>query len=161
MATLKPYHGRMIALLAQQKMLIADLYKLFSGFYPDNREFWSSLAIEVMEHATWVEYFYRKAVNGEIHFQESQAKTYTIESYIKYLEDTIARVKGKAPLQSAAFSIALGIEQSVLIKKIFDHFLASNTDLANQLNSLRQRSLDVKKKIQDRAAQARASLSSI
>ena len=96
MSPLKPYQSRIIVLLTQQELLVAEIYRFFAGLYPDLREFWGDLAKEQMEHATWIEYLYKKASEGSVYFNEDKIKTYTVESFVKYLEDNLARVKEKA-----------------------------------------------------------------
>ena len=152
MSPLKPYQSKIIVLLTQQELLVAEFYRFFSSLYPDLREFWSDLAKEQMEHATWVEYLYKKAQEGAVHFDEDKIKTYTVESFVKYLEDNLARVKEKAPAPQAAFSLALNIENSLLIKKVFDRFQSADRELSNLLLSLREKKVDHRKRLEVQSA---------
>lgn len=152
MSPLKPYQNKIIALLTQQELLVAELYRFFSGLYPDSRDFWNDLAREEMEHATWVEYFHNKAQSSEIEFREDQIKTYTVESFVKYLQDTLAKVKQKAPTQQAALSLAVNIENSLLVKKIFDRFQSHDRELGMQIRKLQDGLHDHRKRIEKMAA---------
>ena len=152
---LKDYQGRIIALLTQQELLMAELYRLFGGLYPDNRDFWNALAVEEMEHATWVEYLYKKAQAGQVTFLEKNVRTYTAESFVAYLQDNLNKVQSKALPQQAAFSLALGIEGSLLVKKLFDHFETTDKDLSILLRDLRDKMTTHRKKLELKAASSR------
>lgn len=54
MSPLKPYQSKIIVLLSQQELRIAELYRFFAGLYPDLREFWTDMSKEHMEFATWL-----------------------------------------------------------------------------------------------------------
>lgn len=129
MSPLKNYQSRMISLLTRQELLVAEIYRFFSGLYPATREFWDGMAKEEMEHAGWMEYFSHKAQSAEMHFLEGHLKTYTVESFVNYLEESLAKAKEKAPPPHAAFSLALNIENSLLVKKIFERFASSDREL--------------------------------
>lgn len=152
MSPLKPYQSKIIVLLTQQELLVAEFYRFFSSLYPDLRDFWGDLAREQMEHATWVEYLYKKTQEGSVHFDEEKIKTYTVESFVKYLEDNLARVKEKAPTPSAAFSLALNIENSLLIRKVFDRFQSADRELSHLLLSLREKKVDHRKRLEVQSA---------
>lgn len=152
MSPLKPFQSRIVFLFVQQQMLVAEIYRFFAGLFPDSRDFWETACREEMEQATWIEYFYRKTTNDEVRFQEDKVKTYTVESFVKYLEDTLAKVKEKAPSPKEAFSIALGIENSLLVRRIFDHFQSSDPETSGTLRDLREKLKDHRKRIETRAA---------
>jgi hypothetical protein len=48
-------------------------------------------------------------------------------------------VKEKAPTTQAAFRLALDIENSLIIKKVFDRFQSADRKLATLLGTLRDR----------------------
>ena len=81
-------------------------------------------------------------------FDEGKIKTYTVESFVKYLEDNLAKVKEKAPTPQGAFSLALGIENSLLIKRVFDHFQSGDQELTTLLGSLREKKKDHLKRLE-------------
>lgn len=149
---LKTYQNKILVLLTRQELLIAELYRFFAGLYPETRDFWDAASKEEMEHAGWVEYFYNKAQASEVYFQEDQIKTYTVESFVKYLEDSIAKVKQKAPTQQAAFSLALSIENSLLVKKVFERFQSNDKELAILLRRLQDEMVQHRKRIEQAAA---------
>ncbi|MDH4164721.1 MAG: hypothetical protein OEW15_18835 [Nitrospirota bacterium] len=152
MSALKPYQNRILVLLTQQELLIAELYRFFSSLYPETREFWDDAAKEEMEHAGWVEYLYAKAQASEVYFREEQMKTYTVESFVKYLEDNLAKVKQKAPTLQAAFSLALNIENSLIVKKLFDRFHSDHQELTILLRRLQDDMGAHRKRIEKMAA---------
>ena len=151
MSSLKGYQSKIIILLTRQELILAELYRFYAGLYPDLREFWSELSREQMEHATWVEYCYKKAEEGTVNFEEGKIKTYTVESFVKYLEDNLAKVKEKAPSPQGAFALALGIENSLLIKRVFDRFQSGDQELTSLLGSLREKKKDHLKRLEIQA----------
>lgn len=148
MSPLKGYQSKIIVLLTQQELILAELYRFFASLYPDLRDFWSDLSREQMEHATWVEYCYKKTEEGAVTFEEGKIKTYTVESFVKYLEENLAKVKEKAPSPQGAFSLALGIENSLLIKRVFDHFQSGDQELSTLLGSLREKKQEHLKRLE-------------
>jgi hypothetical protein len=151
LSPLKGYQSKIVVLLTQQELILAELYRFFASLYPDLRDFWSELSREQMEHATWVEYCYKKAEEGSVTFEEGKIKTYTVESFVKYLEENLAKVKEKAPSPQGAFSLALGIENSLLIKRVFDHFQSGHQELSTLLGSLRDKKKDHFKRLEIQA----------
>jgi len=109
-----------------------------------------------MEHATWVEYFYKKAASDTVRFDEGKIKTYTVESFIKYLEENLAKVKERAPTLQAAFSLALNIENSMLVRRIFELFVSSDPETLAILKDLRAKLADHRKRIEAASAQLSA-----
>ena len=151
MSSLKPYQGRIIALLAKQELLVAEIYRFFSGLFPETRDFWDTLSKEEMDHATWMEYLYKKAQAGTVRFSEDKMKTYTVETFVNFLNDTLTKIKERAPTVQGAFSIALDIEKSLLIRRVFDHFHSSDRELAGLLLDLRRKMKDHRTKIEEKA----------
>jgi rubrerythrin len=152
MSPLKPYQGRIIVLLTQQGLLVAEIYLFFSSLFPNLRDFWAALSKEEMYHASWLDYLYRTVQNGTVHFNEERMRTYTVETFIKYLTDTLAKVKQRAPTLREAFSIALDIENSMLMRRIFDHFQTSDRQLATLLRELRLKNAQRRGRIETRAS---------
>lgn len=148
MSPLKPYQSKIIVLLSQQELRIAELYRFFAGLYPDLREFWTDLSKEHMEFAAWLEYFYKKSDEGAAQFEEGKVKTYTVESFVKYLEENLAKVKERAPMPQAAFRLALDIENSLMIKRAFEHFQSADRELTSLLARLRDKKKDNLKRLE-------------
>lgn len=152
MSPLKTYQSRIIYLLTQQELLTAEIYRFFAGLFPDRRDFWEGLSREAMEHATWVEYLYKKASTDTVLFEEGKLKTYTVESFIKYLQDNLTKVKEKAPTLQTAFALALSIENSMLVRRVFELFISSDPDTMSLLKDLRSKLNDHRKRLEEAAA---------
>jgi rubrerythrin len=152
MSPLKPHQGKIIVLLTHQELLIAELYLFFSSLFPNLRDFWDALSKEEMEYASWLDYLYRKVQNGTVHFNEERMRTYTVEAFVRYLNDMLTKVKQRAPTLREAFSISLDIENSMLIRRIFDHFQTSDRELAARLRELREKIAHHRGRIEARSA---------
>jgi rubrerythrin len=149
---LKDYQEKIVALLIRQELLVAELYRFFAGLYPDLREFWTDMAREELEHATWLEYLLNKARTGAVIFREEKIRTYTVESCLKYVEESLAKVKERAPLPKAAFSLALSLENSLLLKRIFNHFQSADPELSALLTGLQTKLESHRRRIEIQAA---------
>jgi hypothetical protein len=152
MAQLKMYQGKMILLFNRQELLIAEMYRFFASLFPETREFWTDLCREELEHAEWVEYLYKKTQTDSVNFHEKNLRSYTVESFVKYLEGNLAKVKDKAPTLEAAFSLALNIENSLLVQRVFDHFQSSDEGTSILLRRLQSRMKDHRKHVEEQAA---------
>jgi len=152
MAQLKMYQGKMILLFNRQELLIAEMYRFFASLFPETREFWTDLCREELEHAEWVEYLYKKTQTDSVIFHEEKLRSYTVESFVKYLESNLAKVKDKAPTLEAAFSLALNIENSLLVQRVFDHFQSNDKETSILLRGLQSRMKDHRKHVGEQAA---------
>lgn len=153
MSPLKTYQSRIVYLLTQQELQIAEIYRFFAGLFPEHRNLWEELSREAMENATWMEYFYKKAATDAVRFEEGKVKTYTVESFVKFLEDNLAKIKAKAPTLQVAFSMALDIENSLIVRRVFDLFLTSDPDTQTLLKDLKDKLAEHRKKVERAAAE--------
>jgi rubrerythrin len=119
--------------------------------FPETREFWDGLSREEMDHASWMEYLYKKAQSGTVLFNDEKIKTYTLESYVKYLNENLARIKERAPTLQAAFTLALSIENSLIVRRAFDHFQSSDPELTVLLTDLREKLKGHRTRIEEEA----------
>lgn len=139
MAELKEYQNRMIYQLVQQEFLTAELYKGLAWRFPRHEDLWLSLSADELEHATWLEYLFKKTGEGIVEFEEQRIKTYTIETFHAYLQNAIESVKNDRPMLARALSLTLDIERSLLEKRIFEHFTSSDREMVRTLRDLRNK----------------------
>ncbi len=151
---LKSYQSKIIVLLTRQELLVAEIYRFFAGLFPGAREFWNTVAEEELEHAGWLEYLYKRAQNDTVRFHEGRIKSYTVETFVRYLEENLARMKEKAPSLQQAFSLAVNIEKSLLVKNAFDHFESADRELHALLLDLRDKLTDHRERIEQMSVSA-------
>ena len=56
------------------------------------------------------------------------------------------------PSPQAAFSLALNVENSLLIKRVFDRFQSGDRELSNLLQSLREKKVEHRKRLEVQTA---------
>lgn len=137
MSLLKDYQERILGLMIDLEFKLAELYTILSEQFSTHQEFWSSLSAEELEHASWLEYLFKKAGEGSLVFQEEATKTYTVEASLSYLTGVIEKAKHRDLSLAQALSLSLDIENSMLEKKVFEHFQSNSLDLKNVLKTLK------------------------
>ncbi|HAK60466.1 MAG TPA: hypothetical protein DCO77_08805 [Nitrospiraceae bacterium] len=137
MTLLKNYQQRILGLMIDLEFKLAELYAILSEQFYAQREFWSSISAEELEHAEWLEYLYKKAGDGSLMFNEESTKTYTVEAFLSYLTGVIEKAKHRDLSLAQALSLSLDIEKSMLEKKVFEHFQSNSLDLKNVLKTLK------------------------
>lgn len=155
---LKEYQNKMVYQLVQHKLLTAELYKLLAGHFPEYADFWSSLSEEELEHASWLEYLFKKIREEHASFQEKGIKTYTITAFHTYLQDAISGVKAGKPSLSKALSLTLDIERSLLEKRLFEHFIGQDREMSDLLQDLNRKMRDHTDRIEKKVSGLRKSL---
>lgn len=138
---LKEYQKKMIFMLVQQKLLTAELYTTIAGHFPDHKDFWHTLSADELDYASWLEYLFKKAEEGDIEFHEKRLTTYTIKVFHEYLQNAITGMKEEKPTLSRAVSLTLHIERSLIEKRMFEHFAGYDKDLSAVLRTLRRNML--------------------
>ena len=115
---------------------MAELYRILARQFPEHCEFWLSLCAEELEHASWIEYLYKKVEEGLLQFDERHTKTYTVDAFIDYLTRTIESVKDEQPSLARALSMTRDIERSLLEKRIFEFFSSGDREMIAVLKDL-------------------------
>lgn len=134
--SLEMYQHKILQLYLELELHMADLYDLFAGDFPDHALFWVSMAAEEREHASWVQYFLDRAMQGNIHFVEGKVRTHTISTITTYLLDIISRHK-KSPFDIVhAAAITSDLERSLIEKNVFTHFEGDSGEVSHILKIL-------------------------
>ncbi len=119
---LKPYQKKMLDSLVRQEQLLCKLYSLFAAQFPQHAELWNTLAKEEHKHASWLQQLHEAADKGVVLFQEGKIKTYTVSSFIEYVEQILAKAEDNQLTLSHAVAATVDLERSLLEKNIFNHF---------------------------------------
>jgi len=134
--TLQPFQTKIVTLLIQQELLLAELYQLFAAKIPEQRDFWVTMQHEELEHAQWVEHLSEKAAMGEVTFSEDRARTYTIQAFIEFVRAMLEKARASSPSFREALSTAAGMEEAILEKKVFEHFRGDSPIVSDMLKRL-------------------------
>ena len=120
---LEDYQKKIIYLLYKQELLLAKLYEIFAGQFPDFKDFWQELAKDELQHAEWIKKFYHAEEKDLVAFSEGKIKTYPMNIFIDNIEKTIRRAEKKGELTlKMAIAYTLDFERSLIEKNVFSHF---------------------------------------
>ena len=133
---LKPYQKKIIDGLVRQETLLAKLYTLFAEQFPEHAQAWSELAIEEKKHASWLQQLHDAGEKGIILFDEGKIKTYTMDTFINYLEGIIAKAESGELSLANAISHTIDLERSLLEKNTFSHFDSTSEKARSVLKRL-------------------------
>lgn len=136
MSPVKPYQQKIIDLYIQQELKLAELYKLLSETVPALLPEFSAMAAEELNHAQWVEYLGRNATRGSVVFHEDNTRSYTLQAFLDHIAAAIKRVKETALNPQEALALSINMEDSLLERKVFDHFQGDSADVARVLKRL-------------------------
>lgn len=152
---MEPYQKKITALMVRQKLLVAQLYDIFSDTFPKYATFWHELAKEEKKHATWIKKLCQAEEKCMVTFNEGKIRTYTMNTYIDYMENIIKQAKnGKFDMKMAA-AITLHIEMSLIEKNFITHFQIIDPDCKGIIIMLERETKKHIKKAQDLVASFR------
>ena len=136
---------RIVGLFVDQDRKRAELYALFAGRFPELRELWDGMAREGRSRAEYLLMLQGKMDDGDVTFVESRTRTYTLRSFIDYLDGIIAKTVQNRMTAAGALSIALDIERSNIGTKALDHFKGNSDGAEKFLRLLREEGADPRK----------------
>jgi len=136
MSPVKPYQQKIIELYIQQELKLAELYKLLSETVPSLATEFASMQAEELNHAQWVEYLGKGAVRGDVLFHEDKTRSYTLQAFLDHIAAAIKRAAGSSLTPQEALSLSMNMEDSLLERKVFDHFQGDSADVVRVLKRL-------------------------
>lgn len=108
-----------IELLIENEQLVYELYKQFAKKFPENKDFWESIASDEMKHIA----FLKDTLNRNIPFHERSMSRNSIKNMISHIETLLViAVKNSEFSQLDAVNEALNIENSMVEMKFFEPF---------------------------------------
>lgn len=122
--------------MTRQESLLAQLYTLFAGQFPEHAELWRDLAREEKKHAIWLKQLYGAGEKGFILFDEGKIRISTMHIYIEHLEQTIARAGKRELTLAQAVAFTLDYERALMEKNVFTHFDSSSEKARGVLDRL-------------------------
>lgn len=111
-----------IALLYKQEMLLAKLYQLFAGQFPEQAGFWESLSKEELTHASWIKQLLEAEQKGIVSFQNDKLNAKALKTYIAHLEKAVEKANAGGFTARSALAYTLDFERSLVEKKAFTGF---------------------------------------
>jgi rubrerythrin len=111
-----------IELLAEHEKEISRLYQEYARKFPEQKDFWSKIAREEIEHASWIFKLRSKIKEGTLYFKEGRFKMEAIKTSLEYLKSQITEAQNNKISAKNALSVARDIENGVIEKKFFEVF---------------------------------------
>jgi hypothetical protein len=134
-----------VAELAENELMVHNLYRHYAELFPDLEGFWNEIAEDETKHYNVLNDLDKIAEKGEVQIEEDRFKVEMVEFVRKYLEE---RITEQNPSQRAALSNAINIENSMLEKGIFTIFQTDSPALKNALDILQKETTEHLKAVQ-------------
>ena len=135
---LKDYQRKILELLEQLEMELANLYQLFAEKYPGHKDLWDAMVAEETEHAVKLKKLSSMIDEGQVIFDEKMTKTYTVQIFIDNIKKVYAEAQtGKMPLLKALV-LSNDFEKSIIEKKFYDYFLLKDPGVSAIFNAIRE-----------------------
>lgn len=111
-----------VELLAEHEKEISRLYQEYARKLPEQKDFWSKIAREEIEHASWIFKLRSKVKEGSLYFKEERFKIEAIKTSLEYVKSRIAEAQNNKISAKHALSVARDLESGLIEKKFFEVF---------------------------------------
>lgn len=146
---MQSYQQKIVDLMIQQELTLAEVYQFLSKRHKDHTNFWRALQNDELKHAQWIEYFKKRADDGDAVFFEDKIRTYTIQSYLEYLQGVLKKLRITANSFKVDLALAVDIESSLLEKNVLQHFKGDDPELIKTLRNLNTETTEHLKTVKD------------
>lgn len=146
---LKEYQERLLELLEQLELNMADLYKLFAVKFPKHADLWVVLSQQELEHAKAVKRLSVMAKDNKVVFEEKLTRTYTVKKVLEIVRDTYAQVQANKINLMTALSISRDFEQSILEKEFYNYFIGKDSDTRALIDQIKGETFDHQAKVRN------------
>jgi hypothetical protein len=127
----------LVELFVRQEFLIGKLYKLFSYRYPEYKVFWTELAVEEHQHASWIMQLTERNPTDKFKFSQEELRSNNLASSIASIEGLISGVKNNREFSiTQAVSLSLHLEKALWENKVFQCFEGDSDEVRKILDSL-------------------------
>jgi thiol-disulfide isomerase/thioredoxin len=113
---------KVIKLLAEHEKAISQLYREYARKFPEQKDFWSKIAAEEIEHASWIFKLRSQAEKGSLYFKEGRFKIEAIKTSLEYVKSQITEAQNNKISAKNALSVARDLESGLIEKKFFEIF---------------------------------------
>jgi len=113
---------KVIKLLAEHEKVISQLYREYARKFPEQKDFWSKIAAEEIEHASWIFKLRSQAEKGSLYFKEGRFKIEAIKTSLEYVKSQITEAQNNKISAKNALSVARDLESGLIEKKFFEIF---------------------------------------
>ena len=135
--------------LAENEEHISRLYRVYAEIMPAHKEFWSKLADEEIEHASWIRNFAEGVEGGTLAIDEKRFPRNALQTYSQYLDGSIDRAARKGVDVMGAFTTAIYIEESLVELKFFEVIDSGSEEFDDVLLHLKKDTIEHNKRIKE------------
>jgi len=125
-----------IEALAENEMLISRLYRAYAQGFPDDRDFWNTMADEETQHADMIRSLGLEVKESTVEFKSQGFDKTSVDMFRDYLKFSLARAQEEDILPKDAFETALAIEHDLIERNFFGLFEAKTAELSIVLEGL-------------------------
>jgi len=125
-----------IELLANHEEAISELYRKYSGKFPDYEQFWLGLAEEEVLHAKWIRELRDDIEEGTVFCNEGRFNIIGVQTSLNYIKKQIVDSENQEISLPFALFLALDIENALLERKYFEIFEGDSVGLKHVLQDL-------------------------
>ncbi|NOQ43425.1 MAG: hypothetical protein GQ560_03070 [Dehalococcoidia bacterium] len=125
-----------IEALANHEEAISELYRKYSGKFPDYEQFWLGLAEEEVLHTKWIRELRDDIEEGTVFFNEGRFNIVGVQTSLNYIKKQIVDSENQEISLPFALFLALDIENALLERKYFEIFEGDSVGLKNILQDL-------------------------
>lgn len=133
---LKENQIKTIEALANHEEAIGELYRKYSGKFPDYEQFWLGLAEEEVLHAKWIRELRDEIEKGTVFFNDGRFNIVAIQTSLKFIKKQIVDSESQEISIIIALSLALDTEKALLERKYFEIFEGDSVRLKHVLQDL-------------------------
>ena len=138
-----------LELLAENEEHIARLYRLYAEKLPKFRDFWTQLAGEEIEHASWIRDFANGVKDKTLYLDEKRFPREALQTYREYLDGSIEKANRKGVDAIGAFTTAFYIEESLIELKFFEVIDSGSEDFDKVLLRLKKATAEHNNRIKE------------
>jgi rubrerythrin len=125
-----------IEALAENEMLISRIYRTYAERFPDDRDFWGTMAYEETQHADLIRSLGLEVKEGTVEFNSDGFDKTSLDMFHDYLKFSLARTQEEEILVKDAFETALAIEHDLIERNFFGFFETKTGELSLILEGL-------------------------
>lgn len=125
-----------VYMLVEVEETIGQLYTLYAERFSTDGDFWRKLAREEDIHARWVRFLCDAVTEGKAGFSVENFAPATYQTFLGYLQRSVANAKDGTLTAFDAFSVALDIESTFIEKDFFTVFFAETAEIRSLLDAL-------------------------
>ena len=123
-------------MLANHEEAIGGLYQAYAKLFPDHESFWSNLAREETEHATWIRNLASKSGAGPARLEQKRFRPEAIQTSLDYIRNLTRQASNQNIELTGALSTALDIEKALIERKYFEILQGDSEEVKRTLEAL-------------------------